>query len=628
MNPSPELFEAIAAALWRSLWWGSLIAFLLGLALVTVLRNAPARVRYQVALGALLLAFLGTLPVLIPETNPSQPLSLGSAKASAAAPEASGADLRFQANPETDFRLRAFGSQMLVPACACLWIAGAFVSLLRFLVGWLRLGHACGNATPITDPRILRSLAVVRAQLGVRERLRIRAANGIGSPMMAGFLWPTILVPTSLLAGIPANHLQAILAHEIAHHRRWDYVVNLFQCLIEALFFYHPAIRWISKVIREEREAACDQLAISHSVSLQDFAHALAWAEEQRSRDGFSVLVPAMTSDHVGTLRRIERLLGRSANPRPLCAGDISFPRLLAIGCLAFTLPMGPLSAQNPVLSSPSEDSSGRPAWIWEIQERLGSLDAILALFNQGGIQWPEDRPPLFVSPLTIERGGVLYRLDHETPRLFSALPNAYLAGYDLNFLDRKLPDRDPDGDGFTVREEFDAGTRPDSAECHPPYLDKLAYLEPLVRLYRIRFDALPDGKTAQLTRLPSAAWTEAKAYLREGQISADGQIRVESISPQEVIIHHLPTGAEVRLEKRKPVEIPIRFARLEWRLPGGDVLVVREGDSFPDFRSKEPTYRLEAVDESTATITSIGNPRGDGEPSARELPLSSPIAP
>ena len=81
--------------------------------------------------------------------------------------------------------------------------------------------------------------------------------------MVIGWLRPAILVPVAALSGLAAPELDAILAHELAHIRRHDYLVNIFQCVVETLVFYHPATWWISRVIRHERENCCDDIAIS-----------------------------------------------------------------------------------------------------------------------------------------------------------------------------------------------------------------------------------------------------------------------------------------------------------------------------------------------------------------------------
>ena len=92
-----------------------------------------------------------------------------------------------------------------------------------------------------------------------------------------------MLLPASALAGLSPQQLEAILAHELAHIRRHDYLVNLLQTLVETLLFYHPAVWWLSRRIRIERENCCDDLAVSLCGDPVAYAKALADLEELRA---------------------------------------------------------------------------------------------------------------------------------------------------------------------------------------------------------------------------------------------------------------------------------------------------------------------------------------------------------
>jgi GWxTD domain-containing protein len=101
-------------------------------------------------------------------------------------------------------------------------------------------------------------------------------------PMLFGHAKPLILVPAGFLAGLPASHVEAILLHELAHVRRHDYLVNLFQRLIESVMFHHPAAWWISRVIRAERENCCDDAVVAATGNAPEYANALAGLEQWR----------------------------------------------------------------------------------------------------------------------------------------------------------------------------------------------------------------------------------------------------------------------------------------------------------------------------------------------------------
>lgn len=114
-----------------------------------------------------------------------------------------------------------------------------------------------------------------------------------------------ILLPVGALAGLPPQQLEAIIAHELAHIRRHDYLVNLLQAVIEALLFYHPAVWWVSRQIRQEREHCCDDLAVAVSGDLMTYARALLEMEQLRAA------APQLAVAAYGGLlmNRIQRLL-------------------------------------------------------------------------------------------------------------------------------------------------------------------------------------------------------------------------------------------------------------------------------------------------------------------------------
>ena len=103
----------------------------------------------------------------------------------------------------------------------------------------------------------------VSQRLGLRRATQILQSTLVQVPVVAGYFRPVILVPMSVISGLPASQLEAILAHELAHIRRHDYLVNLLQTLVETVFFYHPGVWWLSRQIRNERENCCDDLAVA-----------------------------------------------------------------------------------------------------------------------------------------------------------------------------------------------------------------------------------------------------------------------------------------------------------------------------------------------------------------------------
>ena len=140
-----------------------------------------------------------------------------------------------------------------------------------------------------------------------------------------------MLVPAGALSGLPAAQIEALLLHELAHIRRHDFPVHLLQSAVEAVFFYHPAVWWISSHMRSERELCCDDIAVSITGDAIVYARALAEFDSARSRQA-----TVMAANGGSVAGRIARLLGQSSNCRRDTCGSGSLVLILfAIGAWA-----------------------------------------------------------------------------------------------------------------------------------------------------------------------------------------------------------------------------------------------------------------------------------------------------
>ncbi len=325
--------EALGWALLHFLWQGAVVALLLGLCL-RVLRQRTAQVRYALAGLALLLmlgAFLGTLavvwerpvvavvsenrshetytayrpyqeplmqPAVIPEAMP--PL-IPQAPPVAAAPLAEAAPL--PAPPPVPFSEKV---RPYLPWALGLWAVGVVCFALRFLFALLAVRGWKRSGQDIVSAEWKQRFSQLRAVLEVSRPVQFLSSAAIAVPMVIGWLKPVVLVPAGLFTGLTTAQLEAILAHELAHIRRHDYLANLFQHFMETLFFYHPAVWWISTKMREEREHCCDDLAASACGGALGYAKALTALEELRG------VAPVLSVSATGgsLLARIRRILG------------------------------------------------------------------------------------------------------------------------------------------------------------------------------------------------------------------------------------------------------------------------------------------------------------------------------
>ena len=127
--------------------------------------------------------------------------------------------------------------------------------------------------------------------------------------MVIGHIHPRILMPIGLFTGLPAAQVETILLHELAHIQRHDFLLNALQNMVDGLLFYHPAVWWISHMIRTEREKCCDDVVVGIGGDVHEYASALAALEQNR----WSGREPAVAAKGGSLMKRIRRLLYPSA---------------------------------------------------------------------------------------------------------------------------------------------------------------------------------------------------------------------------------------------------------------------------------------------------------------------------
>src|ERR1019366_8594978 len=238
----------------------------------------------------------------------------------------------------------------LLPLIDSLWILGVLALSLRSLGGWYLLQRLRASATVQAPPAARASFERIAAAMRVHRPVLLRVSNAIAGPLTIGALRAIVLLPLSAVTSLSPEELEVVLAHELAHIRRADFLWNLLQTLAETLFFFHPAVWWISAHIRNERELCCDDLALQVCPNPVVYAHALFRLEEQRSRE-WRLAMALDGHQSVQTLRmRIARILGE---PDTRTAGRPIRPFSFAAACAAFVVLLLPvpqlLASLNPV---------------------------------------------------------------------------------------------------------------------------------------------------------------------------------------------------------------------------------------------------------------------------------------
>jgi D-alanyl-D-alanine endopeptidase (penicillin-binding protein 7) len=297
--PSNAVVPSLGWALLNFVWQGALIGCATAVLLVA-LRNARPERRYAVACLALLLCVAWPVADFVTMLLDDRDVATARMSPLASAPAAVLRDA---------VGLLAWLQQHLD------WIVGAWAACaaafgLRMALGlvWVgRASHGRDASVQSNEERVWQAkLARLAARCGIDRKVRLRIVDSLASPVTAGCWRPIVLVPAALVTGMPPQLLEALLAHELGHVRRHDYLVNLVQTVIEALLFYHPAVWWISRRIRHEREQIADDFAARRLGEPRRLARALSELERLQF-SGHHLAQAAAGGDLMARIRRLVR---------------------------------------------------------------------------------------------------------------------------------------------------------------------------------------------------------------------------------------------------------------------------------------------------------------------------------
>lgn len=331
--------QALTAALLHFIWQGTAVALLLWIALFLLRRSSPD-VRYAASGAAL--ATMALLPAVTAwfVHRPGAPIARVIVSSFALpAGRATGA-------PPLEWL--SLAREWILP----LWAAGVAIFALRLALAWRHVA-LLRRAAESADTAIAQAAAAIANRMHVARPIRVLVSNLADAPSAIGWLRPAVLLPAAVLAGLDAAQLEAILAHELAHLRRHDYLVNTAQTIIETLLFYHPAVWWVSSRMRQERELCCDDLAVRECGDAVRYARALARLERMRAAPQ-----PAVAANGGSLLYRIQRLTGAARE----CAPS-RLPMVVAAIAIILCIPFGAYRVQaRPQAARPATAVQSPPA--------------------------------------------------------------------------------------------------------------------------------------------------------------------------------------------------------------------------------------------------------------------------
>lgn len=304
------LVRTFGWSLLHFIWEGAIVAISLAV-LLKLLSGRSPQLRYVIACTAL--ALMTALPLMTFGYLAITPQALAPATTYSALLNHSVIRLQDNFSGAANSWLDQIAASLdrCLPWILTTWFAGVLLFLCRLNIGLLVARRMKTIATQAAPVDLQRTFQQLKQRLGITRTIKLANSALVQVPTVIGWLRPIVLVPVGCLTGVAPNQVEAILAHELAHIKRHDYLVSVLQSFVEAMLFYHPAVWWVSKQVRKEREDCCDDLAVSISGDSLAYAKALSILEEQRS----SYPAVSLGANGGALVMRIKRLLGYKETP-------------------------------------------------------------------------------------------------------------------------------------------------------------------------------------------------------------------------------------------------------------------------------------------------------------------------
>jgi len=340
-----NIIQALCFTLVHSLWQGFLAAVAAGI-IILCTRRSKAAVRYNL-LTAVLVLFLGVIAItfvreLGDNGEPNGGLSTWAVEKGSGAQETTvlnGLQLQVHAGAERSTGIfEQVGSFLHLHASTVVlvWMLCLLGQLVQLAGGLYHLGQL--RRRRVVDPgaQWQERLQVLAAGLGIRKTVLLIQSVYVSVPVTFGFLKPSILVPLGMLSNLPADQVETILLHELAHIRRNDYLANLLLHITEAVFFFNPGLCWVATLIREEREACCDDMVLMGTADRNSYFDALvAFGENAFVRQPFALPLGNGKTDLLWRIRRMLNQENKKLHIMEKAILSFGLTAILAIGLIS-----------------------------------------------------------------------------------------------------------------------------------------------------------------------------------------------------------------------------------------------------------------------------------------------------
>jgi beta-lactamase regulating signal transducer with metallopeptidase domain len=301
---SPEMMRALGWTLLHFVWQGATLAAFLA-AILAFVRRADKRYALSVVALALMISAPAVTFTLLWTSAPA--ILSASVHAQSVSAVAANASNRIEASFRS-LAVRQPAQPDVLFLFVQVWFAGVLLLSLRTTGGFILVEHLRRREVKEVSDGLRERCLALQQRLGIDRAIRYCESLCLDVPAVIGWFRPVVLLPVMALTGLTEEQLEIVIAHELAHIRRFDSFVNLFQIVAETLLFYHPAVWWVNRKIRVERENCCDDLAVATCGNAVEYARALTMMEEWRATP-----MLAMGANEGSLTSRVGRLLGMSA---------------------------------------------------------------------------------------------------------------------------------------------------------------------------------------------------------------------------------------------------------------------------------------------------------------------------
>jgi len=350
------MITAFSWMLIHSLWQGLLLAVIAGTVLMLTKKSAASH-RYNIIL-ILFISFIGLCAyTFIAEWNmaskkPSSAITSGNTGVNIPALFSTNAyDIKQFGNTFSDY----FSAN--APMIVLIWFV-AFLFKSVKIIACLVYNNRVKNVQVFEPDRFWAdAIKSFTEKLNIKKTVKLVQSGYIKMPVVIGHLKPVILIPAGLLTGLPAEQVEAILLHELAHIRRNDYFVNFLQNITETIFFFNPGLLWISSLLREERENCCDDIALEQTQNKVGFVQALiSFKEHELYGSKYATAFPGKKNY---LFRRITRILNNKS--MTFGSGEKIF-LMVSVILLAFVLGTAALGQVKGQLKGDSTEAQNKTA--------------------------------------------------------------------------------------------------------------------------------------------------------------------------------------------------------------------------------------------------------------------------